>query len=1048
VPDHELIRRIGKGSYGEVWLARTQMGRFRAVKVVHGESSGREYAGLKNYEPISRSHPGLVAILHVGLSKAGDYFYYVMELADDRESGTDIDPVRYVPRILTAEAKENRLTVKECVELGIALADALQKLHSHGLLHRDIKPSNIIFVNGVPKLADIGLIADVAEAKSYVGTEGFVPPQGPNSPQSDIYSLGKVLYEISTGNDRTEFPKLPLDLAEAKKKDFLELNEVLIKACDADPEHRYKTAAEMQADLALLRGGESLLRLRRLERLVARSKKLAVAALLAAALLFLGYTQLEYRQQKAAEIRQLQLGGHLADGTYALNNGDFSGSLSAFLSAAMLDDAENTVRSRTHRLRLKQVLESCPKLVQIFFHTKMQVDHAEFSPSEDLVLTATVWGQAQLWDAHSGDPFSAPFASSNYLECASFNPNGKYVVTADNSGLVEVWTTKGESVLKVRTERPLDSARFNPDGNEIITGGGRGVAQIWEFPSGTLKHTLIEHKDELTHAGYSRDGRYLLTTARDSFAILWDAQSFKPIHKLPHRQWVHHGDISPDGRLLVTGCFDRQARLWDMQTGEQLYPEMPHGDGVYSTRFSNDGRFIVTACLDGIVRLWEVKTRQLIAANPMIRHGDRALDASFSSDGRRILVACGDGTARIWDFAGGASWLQPATNFYSASGRRLEIAGAQRIIPDLTIKGLSVPASNHVYPKYSLTRNGRFAMELKAIDTNQFEFRVWNIENGQPVSPAIRVATPEREMSACVSDDGRCALVYTRKTAQLYDLQSGKQRHSTLKPALNIAGAAFSPNGRWLSIYGSSTAVVVETESGNTPFQIPAYEGKVRFVDFSKDSRKMVVCTTSGGFEKCFAEIWDPENGTRLEKRFQHGDGVLMAAFSDDGTSLVTASEDFYATVWDPTTGQQMVPSLRHAHQVRCASFSHNGEWLVTASADRKVHLWDAATRKPLAPPMMIPVGMPLSVRFVGDDTAVVVTTEDGGAWLWRLKTETRPLEDLALLYELVCGRGDFEANRFRTTPQQRLKDAWKRFTRESPEDFKVSQTEILAWKP
>ena len=58
----------------------------------------------------------------------------------------------------------------------------------------------------MPKLADIGLVADVSEARSFVGTEGYIPPEGPGTPQADLYSLGKVLYEISTGKDRQDFP--------------------------------------------------------------------------------------------------------------------------------------------------------------------------------------------------------------------------------------------------------------------------------------------------------------------------------------------------------------------------------------------------------------------------------------------------------------------------------------------------------------------------------------------------------------------------------------------------------------------------------------------------------------------------------------------------------------------------------------------------------------------------------------------------------------------------------------------------------------------------
>src|SRR6266436_7457419 len=89
IPDHELLRSIGGGSYGEVWLAKNVMGSFRAVKVVYRSTFEserpyeREFSGIKRFEPISRSHEGFVDILQVGCNDQAGYFYYVMELADD-----------------------------------------------------------------------------------------------------------------------------------------------------------------------------------------------------------------------------------------------------------------------------------------------------------------------------------------------------------------------------------------------------------------------------------------------------------------------------------------------------------------------------------------------------------------------------------------------------------------------------------------------------------------------------------------------------------------------------------------------------------------------------------------------------------------------------------------------------------------------------------------------------------------------------------------------------------------------------------------------------
>ena len=67
-----------------------------------------------------------------------------------------------MPRTLRHEVRtRGRLPVAECVRIGLALTTALEHLHQHGLVHRDVKPSNVVFVQGVPKLADIGLVASI-----------------------------------------------------------------------------------------------------------------------------------------------------------------------------------------------------------------------------------------------------------------------------------------------------------------------------------------------------------------------------------------------------------------------------------------------------------------------------------------------------------------------------------------------------------------------------------------------------------------------------------------------------------------------------------------------------------------------------------------------------------------------------------------------------------------------------------------------------------------------------------------------------------------------
>ncbi|MCB1065527.1 MAG: SUMF1/EgtB/PvdO family nonheme iron enzyme [Verrucomicrobiae bacterium] len=233
-------------------------GSYRAVKIVRREdferekTFEREFEGIQHYEKVSQDHTGLVDVLHAGRNAKEGYYYYVMELADDVDSGAEIDETNYRPRTLASDLKQHRLrSVNECVAVGALLAEALGHLHANGLTHRDVKPSNIIFVKGVAKLADVGLVASSGQ-RTYVGTEGYVPPEGPGTSSADLYSLAMVLYEMGTGKDRLEFPELPTNMElppTVNRDEWRALNGVICRAGAPDPRRRFESGEALAAAL-------------------------------------------------------------------------------------------------------------------------------------------------------------------------------------------------------------------------------------------------------------------------------------------------------------------------------------------------------------------------------------------------------------------------------------------------------------------------------------------------------------------------------------------------------------------------------------------------------------------------------------------------------------------------------------------------------------------------------------------------------------------------------------------------------------------------------
>ena len=302
--DFVPIREIGRGAHGVVHLARNPAtGAFAALKVCdRPEGDAATPAALAAWERERRGtalyaalppHPGLVRILAFDEAPDGRSFRVAMELADPEDAPASstgrsfgiqhsaFGIEAYRPRTLASVLQaEIALPLRDCLDLGLRLAGALEFLQSRHLAHRDVKPSNVLFVRGRPVLADVGLVADLREAKSLVGTPGYEPPEHHGTPQGDVYSLGRTLARASLGREPEEGGFVPCPEADSDAPGFWRWMQILARACALAPERRYRSAKALRKALAAL-----ALRVR----LRTRVWPVLRLALLAAALVALGF---------------------------------------------------------------------------------------------------------------------------------------------------------------------------------------------------------------------------------------------------------------------------------------------------------------------------------------------------------------------------------------------------------------------------------------------------------------------------------------------------------------------------------------------------------------------------------------------------------------------------------------------------------------------------------------------------------------------------------------------------------------------------------------
>ena len=257
---YQIIKTIGEGGMANVYLAYdTILDRNVAVKILRGDLSNDEKF-LRRFQrealsASSLSHPNIVEVYDVG--EDNGQYYIVMEYIEGK----------HLKQLIK---KRGKLTIPEVIDIMTQIAEGIAHAHDSYIIHRDIKPQNIMILeNGLVKITDFGIAmamnaTQLTQTKSVMGSVHYLPPEqasGKGSTiQSDIYSMGILMYELLTGalpykgDNAVEIALKHLKEPLPSIREYLpnipqSIENIILKSTAKNPKNRYTDAREMCEDL-------------------------------------------------------------------------------------------------------------------------------------------------------------------------------------------------------------------------------------------------------------------------------------------------------------------------------------------------------------------------------------------------------------------------------------------------------------------------------------------------------------------------------------------------------------------------------------------------------------------------------------------------------------------------------------------------------------------------------------------------------------------------------------------------------------------------------